>query len=200
MDASIIAHIAARTASAQASARIDALTPDLTTEAVLTVIAASLFALAAFVLVVWHFLERFGVIRVRLRISRAVLILLAGALTGIILVIVAETRAQDKRSDAAVQAQDIIAEAVEADYYVADVSPSAGDLDPGQVDDALSGDFTRAPDFDVLLTDGRILTFGVLYDDTTGSATLVADARDRVVIPADLERREVGGAPTAQTP
>lgn len=200
MDASIIAHIAARTASAQASARIDALTPDLTTEAVLTVIAASLFALAALVPVVWHFLERFGVIRVRLRISRAVLILLAGALTGIILVIVAETRAQDKRSDAAVQAQDVIAEAVEADYYVADVSPSAGDLDPGQVDDALSGDFTRAPDFDVLLTDGRILTFGVLYDDTTGSATLVADARDRVVIPADLERREVGGAPTAQTP
>lgn len=200
MDASIIAHIAARTASAQASARIDALTPDLTTEAVLTVIAASLFALAALVPVVWHFLERFGITRFRFRLSRALLILLAGALTGIILVIVAETRAQDKRSDAAVQAQDVIAEAVEADYYVADVSPSAGDLDPGQVDDALSGDFTRAPDFDVLLTDGRILTFGVLYDDTTGSATLVADARDRVVIPADLERREVGGAPTAQTP
>lgn len=102
----------------------------------------------------------------------------------------------DSAIDERVRATQLIVDAVQERYDVSDVRIA----DPGLYDTdtawgsrdilaTMKGDPIDAPKVTVVLGDGSATaTWGVLFDNQTGEATLIGDATADVVSPQDLER------------
>lgn len=133
---------------------------------------------------------------------------LAGASATIVITVVgiaawawpATVEARHERDGVVDAAKESIKDDILHDYNVEALRPAEGEWDASFVKLASEADFSHAPLVDVLLTDGRWVTYALQFDPRTSNARLIADARQRVIIPAELERTsEPAAADTNRT-